>query len=98
MSELVAVEGTLTQGLNGWSRVALSSNPGPVLKIGGKRVLVVGSGGEIHRKGGTSRPCFVLQGSAKVKLGGIPVARVGDLVSDNDVLSADGAAVHVRFA
>ena len=98
MSEFVAVEGTLTEGRNGWSRVALSNNPGPIVTIRGKKVLVVGSGGETHKKGGTTRPCFVLSGSSKVKIGGIPVARVGDDVSDGDVLSADGASTHVRFA
>lgn len=94
----MAIEGTVTAGQGGWSRVALAQNPGPIVTIRGKRVLVVGSGGETHRRGDTTRPCFVIAGSAKVKIGGIPVARVGDAVSDGDVLSADGASVHVRFA
>ena len=97
MTELAAVEGTLTAGQGGWSRVALSRNPGPIIKIQGKRVLVVGSGGEIHRRGDTDRPCFVIAGSSKVKIGGIPVARVRDAVSDGDVLSSTGAASKVRF-
>lgn len=94
----MAVEGTVTAGNGGWSRVALAQNPGPIMTISGKKVLVVGSGGENHRKGSTNRPCFVLSGSAKVKIRGIPVARVGDSVSDGDVLSADGASTFVRFA
>lgn len=94
----MAVEGTMTEGRGGWSRVALAQGPGPIVKIKGKRVLVVGSGGENHKKGSTTRPCFVLSGSAKVKIRGIPVARVGDDVSDGDVLSGDGASTHVRFA
>lgn len=98
MTELVAVEGTLTAGQGGWSRVALSQGASPVVRINGKRVLVVGSGGETHKKGDTSRPCFVIGGSAKVKIGGIPVARVTDPVSDGDVLSPDGASTFVRFA
>lgn len=97
MTNLVAVEGTLTAGITGWSRVALAANPNPIVKINGKRVLVVGSGGEEHHKDDRDRPCFVLAGSAKVKIRGIPVARVGDSVSDGDVLSADGAATSVRF-
>jgi uncharacterized Zn-binding protein involved in type VI secretion len=97
LTELVAVEGTRTAGQNGWSRVALYRNPNPIVKIQGKRVLVVGSGGEEHHKDDRDRACYVLAGSAKVKIGGIPVARVGDAVSDGDVLSADGAAQHVRF-
>ena len=96
MTELVAVEGTLTAGRGGWSRIPIAIGASPVMKIKGKRVLVVGSGGEPHEKDGT-RPCFVLGGSAIVKIGGIPVARVGDPVSDGDVLSPDGASTFVRF-
>lgn len=98
MTELVAVEGTLTAGQGGWSRVALARNPSPKVRISGKQVLVVGSGGENHRRGDTTHPCFVLSGSSKVKIGGIPVARVTDSVSDGDVLSPDGASTFVRFA
>lgn len=98
MTELVAIEGTITAGQGGWSRVALARNPAPNVKIGGKRVLVIGSGGEDHHRGDTTRPCFVISGSSKVKIGGIPVARVTDAVSDGDVLSADGASTFVRFA
>ncbi len=98
MSELVAVVGTLTAGRGGWSRIPITQNPGPIVKIKGKRVLVVGSGGDIHSNDGHDRPCFVLSGSSKVKIGGIPVARVTDAVSDGDVLSADGASTFVRFA
>lgn len=93
----VAVEGTVTAGITGWSRIPLYANASPKVKIRGKRVLVVGSGGEIHEKDDRDHPCFVLSGSAKVKIGGIPVARVGDSVSDGDVLSSDGAAPHVSF-
>lgn len=97
MTNFVAVEGTLTEGRNDWSRVALSRNASPKVKIRGKRVLVVGSGGEEHHRDDEDRPCFVIAGSAKVRIGGIPVARVGDAVSDGDVLSATGASTHVRF-
>lgn len=94
----VAVEGTVTAGITGWSRVALSQGASPIVKINGKRVLIVGSGGETHHKDDRDRPCFVLSGSSIVKIGGIPAARVGDSVSDGDVLSADGASTHVSFA
>lgn len=97
MTNLVAVEGTITAGITGWSRIPLFANASPVVKIGGKKVLVVGSGGETHHKDDRDRPCFVLSGSSKVKIGGISVARVGDSVSDGDVLSADGAATSVYF-
>lgn len=97
MTELVALVGTLTEGRNGWSRVALRSNPGPIVRIEGKQVLVVGSGGEKHEKHDDWEPCFVLAGSPKIKIRGIPVARVGDAVSHGDVLSSSGAATKVRF-
>lgn len=93
----VAVEGTITAGITGWSRVALAAGANPIVKINGKRVLVVGSGGEIHHKDDRDRPCFVLTGSAIVKINGIPAARVGDSVSDGDILSQDGAATNVNW-
>lgn len=94
----VALQGTLTAGITGWSRVALYQNPAAAkVRINGRYALKLGSGGEEHHKDDRDRPCYVIGTSQKVKINGEYVARQGDPVSDGDVLSADGVSSNVTF-
>jgi len=98
LGKRVALQGTLTAGITGWSRVALYQNPAAAkVTINGRRALKVGSGGEEHHKDDRDRPCYVLGASGKVKINGEYVAREGDPVSDGDVISGDGASSNVTF-
>lgn len=93
----VAVVGTLTAGITGWSRVALYGNPSTKVFVNGKPVLLLGSGGETHHKDDRTRQCFVLGVSSKVRIEGRFAAREGDPVSDGDILSGDGVSQNAYF-
>lgn len=98
MGKRVALQGTLTAGISGWSRVALYNNPAAAkVTINGRRALKLGSGGEVHHRDDEDRPCYVIGTSQKVKINGEYVAREGDPVSDGDVLSGEGVSSNVTF-
>lgn len=98
MGKRVALQGTLTAGQNGWSRVALYNNPAAAkVRINGRLALKLGSGGEEHSRGRDNRGCYVIDTSRKVRIHGEWVAREGDPVSDGDVLSGDGVSSNVYF-